>query len=281
MDRSAVRILNVLLGNPESFAAIEMHFPGSEVMCESDCFLAFGGSEVSAELDGQAAAGWRVHKAAAGQTIRFRRGPLGNRAYLAAAGGLMPSIGLPPDGHSAFDTLRLRNGDRLAIGAQQALPASAHQFVSPFILPRYAASPAIRVIAGPEFEQLSGADKVKFETGEFTISNDSDRMGFRLRGAAIDGSQIEELVSAAVTFGTVQLTPDGQMIVLMAEHQTSGGYPRIASVITADLPLVSQLGPGDKLRFRLAPLDEAERAMSHFEEDLRRLKVGVTLSNFR
>ena len=95
MDRSAVRILNVLLGNPESFAAIEMHFPGSEVMCESDCFLAFGGSEVSAELDGQAAAGWRVHKAAAGQTIRFRRGPLGNRAYLAAAGGLMPSIGLP------------------------------------------------------------------------------------------------------------------------------------------------------------------------------------------
>ena len=106
----------------------------------------------------------------------------------------------------------------------------------------------------------------------------SDRMGFRLLGESINLVDPLEMVSAAVGFGTIQLLPDGQLIVLMADHQTSGGYPRIADVIKQDLPLLAQLGPNDKVAFHPVEVREAENISLEFERNLSLLKTAVRLT---
>ena len=102
-------------------------------------------------------------------------------------------------------------------------------------------------------------------------------MGFRLSGPPLHLLHKKEMVSAAVTFGTIQLLPDGQLIVLMADHQTAGGYPRIANVISADLPLLALLGPNNGVSFHLVTIEEAERITATFERDLCRLQTGIRL----
>jgi antagonist of KipI len=102
-------------------------------------------------------------------------------------------------------------------------------------------------------------------------------MGFRLKGESLHLLHPKELVSAATTFGTIQLLPDGQMIILMADHQTAGGYPRIGNIISSDLPVAGQLGPGDRISFRVVTTSEAEAAQLAIERDLRFFKIGCRL----
>ena len=100
-------------------------------------------------------------------------------------------------------------------------------------------------------------------------------MGFRLTGEPLYLIDKIELVSAAVDFGTIQLLPAGQMIILMADHQTTGGYPRLAHIVSVDLPILAQLGAGDKINFQIISLEEAERLALEFEKDLNLLRIGV------
>jgi len=134
----------------------------------------------------------------------------------------------------------------------------------------------VRIIAGDDLDELTkeGADALL--AGTFEISQDANRMGFKLKGPAIERTGRDK-ISSSVAFGTVQLLPDGQLIVLMADHQTSGGYPRVAHVITRDLPLVGQLGGGDKIAFHLVGIEEAERLALGFSRELNFLKVGCRL----
>ena len=122
---------------------------------------------------------------------------------------------------------------------------------------------------------MTALSEQNFLKTDFVITQNSDRMGFRLIGEPLHLLDSKEFVSSAVNFGTIQLLPDGQMIILMADHQTSGGYPRIASVIPNDLPLVAQLSANDKIAFHLVSIDEAEDLAFEFERDLRFFNVGV------
>ena len=116
---------------------------------------------------------------------------------------------------------------------------------------------SIRVIAGPEFDAMKDGKDSNFFTDEFRIENSSNRMGYRLNGnkVALDA---REMLSSGVVNGTIQLPPEGVPIVLLADAQTTGGYPRVANVIKSDIPLLAQLKPGDRLRFRLVSLKEAQ-----------------------
>ena len=111
--------------------------------------------------------------------------------------------------------------------------------------------------------------------GAFTLSNEVNRMGYRLNGPMLHLLDQIELISASVTFGTIQLLPGGQLIVLMADHQTSGGYPRIANVIDVDLSLLAQLSSGDGVSFRLVTNEEAEKVKKQFERQLAFLRTGL------
>lgn len=279
MDRTAARIVNLAVGNEESAAVLEFYFPGPEIVFEGDHTIALGGADLGAELNGVPVANWRSITVGGSNSLRFRRRGLGNIGYLALRGGLRPA---PDDDPNPFRTERIRSAQTLIADhkAGPTLPA-ANVRISRGVLPAYSRFPTIRVIAGAEFPLLTAESKAAIETSEYVVSNDSNRMGFRLRGPGLSLADPAEMVSSAVSFGTIQLLPDGQLIVLMADHQTSGGYPRAGHIISADLPVLAQLGPGDKTTFSIVDIAAAERAADEIEKGLRMLKAGLVSGRTR
>lgn len=282
MDRTAARSINILLGNDENEAVLEMHFPAAQIQFGSDVIFALGGAEFGAELDGVPIETWRPVFAAANSRLSFGRKNSGSRTYLTVKGGFKLEHWLESASTNlaavtgGVEGRKLRTGDRLEPRQSFEKPPSniSHVRISPSLLPLYSSFPTVRVIAGAEFERLSAASQVLLTGQDFLISNASDRMGFRLLGEPISLAKPLELLSSAVDFGTIQLLPDGQLIVLMADHQTTGGYPRLAHVISRDLPLLAQLGANDKVAFHLVDAAHAEELALEFERDLDLLRVG-------
>jgi antagonist of KipI len=281
MDRTAVRILNALVGNPQDFSTIEFHFPAGEIRFTEPCLFAIGGADFSAELDGRDVPRWRTVLAAAGQQLRFTRVITGNRCYLAAAGGL--AFRSPNRGALSVEltTERLYAGNLLRLSKiEPNSDKTEGRMVSPSMVPLYSKFPSVRFLPGGEFNMLDEASRHLLSDTTFDVSSDSNRMGFRLIGPRLVLAEPVELISSAVNFGTMQLLPDGQVVVLMADHQTSGGYPRIGNIISTDLPLIGQLGPGDKVAFAPTTIDEAERAALELDANLRKLEIGVSFGRY-
>ncbi len=275
MDPFALRVANMLAGNPEDMAALEITLSGPEIEFARDVRIAICGAEFSGLPS------WRPLLARAGERVRFGECRKGCRAYLAVAGGIsVPQVlgsrsTYLRGGIGGFHGRALRDGDILEEGSDPAAPAPRRLevsfFVSPSLMPAYSASPTIRVVRGAQagefFEALCA--------GQFQVTARSDRMGLRLGGGAIGRHPGGELASSAVAPGTIQVPPDGQPIVLMADAQSIGGYPQVAHVITVDLPMLAQLRPVDALRFREVPLDEAQHELLKRERELAVLREGV------
>jgi len=286
MDRAATRLINILLGNDENEAVLELHFPSGEIHFESDATLALGGGDFSPAIDLEPISNWRVVSVTKKSTLRFTSKLKGERTYLAVKGGFKIDqwLGSKCTNLAAavggVDGRRLRLGDRIEFSS-----ATGHDrvkkrpSVSTSLIPHYSRFPTVRILAGAEFDCLTDQSQETLFDGTFVVSKNSDRMGFRLQGERLSLHSPIEMLSAAACFGTIQLLPDGQVIVLMADHQTSGGYPRIAHVIERDLPLLAQLAPNDKVAFHQVGIVEAEALLLEFERDLQLLKAGVELSN--
>jgi antagonist of KipI len=282
MDKSAVRLINILLGNREAEAVLEMHFPAPVLEFEEPAIVALGGADFGARLDDELIENWRPVFVKKNQVLKFTKKIFGNRAYLAiknnfkinrwlgsASTNLTAEIG-------GFNGRSLTRGDKLNFKQRTTDNGERTNYkISNSLIPRYSSLPTVRVVAGAEFEIVTALGEQNFTKGNFTIGKDSDRMGFRLSGEPLYLLDEKELVSAAVASGTIQLLPDGQMIILMADAQTSGGYPRIAHVISIDLPILAQLGASDKVGFQMISLEQAERLLLEFEKDLNLLKIGV------
>lgn len=282
MDKIAVRLINSLLGNEENCAVLEMHFPAAEILFEEPASFALGGADFSAILNGEPIENWRIYQGEKGSTLKFEQKSFGNRVYLAIKGGFKITkwLGSASTNLKAkiggFEGRKLQTGDRISFNQ---IPNTKSQirnsFVSNSLIPFYSKFPTVRVIAGAEFDDLTAVSQQNFLHETFTITRNSDRMGFRLQGEPLYLQTPKELVSSAVNFGTIQLLPDGQLIVLMADHQTSGGYARLANVISMDLPLLAQLGANDKAAFHLISIEEAENLAVRFEKDLNLLKTAA------
>ena len=295
MDSRAVRLINILLGNDEAEAVLEMHFPAPEILFEEDAFVALGGADFGAKLDDKFVENWRICFAEKGSVLKFEQKVLGSRAYLSVKGGfeikkwldssstnLLAKIG-------GFEGRSLQTGDRIKFNGKRKMengkfknqdskfiPKLKFPYkISNALVPRYNSFPTVRVVAGAEFEILTAFSEQNFLKQNFIVSKESNRMGFRLCGDPLYLLDEIELVSSAVNFGTIQLLPDGQTIVLMADCQTSGGYPRIAHVISIDLPVLAQLGANDRVGFEIISPAEAEDLIIQFEEDLNFLRIGI------
>jgi antagonist of KipI len=285
MDPIAARLVNELLGNEPTAAVLEMHFPAGEYLFESEVEFAVGGADFCGNLSGSPISNWTVLNANTGDRLRFRKKHKGNRAYLAVKGGLRVNPWLGSSSTSlvsetgGLDGRRLAIGDRLPILKDKEVHKSSYRRLGCSIIPRYSSRPFVRLTPGPEFDVLTTASLETLLNDDFTISTRSDRMGFRLEGPPLGKLSDTELLSSGTTFGTIQLLPDGQMIVLMADHQTTGGYPRIATITAVDLPLVAQLGPGDALSFDLIEIADAEALLAEFERQLGFLRFGVRVAN--
>ena len=281
MDKTAVRLINILLGNDETEAAIEMHFPAPEILFEEDAVIALGGAEFGAKLNESSIENWRVFFAEKGSVLKFEKKIFGSRAYLAVQGGFQVEkwLGSASTNLTAniggFEGRALKNGDRLHFNQRtKDKGLRTKQKISNNIIPFYSRFPTVRITAGAEFPLLTALSEQNFLKETFTISAKSDRMGFRLEGEPLYLLEQKEMLSSAVNFGTIQLLPDGQMIILMADHQTTGGYPRVGHVVEQDLPLLAQLGAGDKVGFHLIAVKEAENLQLEFERDLSFFRIG-------
>ncbi|WP_337044279.1 biotin-dependent carboxyltransferase family protein [Emticicia sp. 17c] len=282
MDKMALRLLNMLLQNSENEAAIEIHFPAPEIFFDHDTLIAIGGADFSPYLfhknhSIQHINNWQCTWVKAGSTLKFSKRISGQRTYLAVKGGFKVSEWL---GSKSTNTLLgfndIKSGHYLAVSAQ-AEP-DFYPYLGLSLRPLYTPTPVIRLIKGNEYFFLKDESKTALENQSFGISQQSNRMGFRLSGQALHLKEKTELISSAVDFGTIQLLPDGQLIILMADHQTTGGYPRIANVITVDLPLLAQCGPKDFICFKFITQAEAEELLIAQETELMKLKTSLTIS---
>ena len=280
MDTAAARIVNTILGNDESAAVLELHFPAAEMEFDADTVFAIGGADFGAKLDNEDLKNWSSTLASNGSTLKFTNKGSGSRAYVAVHNGFQVKSWLDSAstnlavGVGGFSGRRLAAGDRIACGD---LTAFTTLTVGHSLVPRYSRYPTVRVIPGAEFEFLTATSERVFLKEGFTLTNDCDRMGYRLSGKPLHLLNDRSMISSAVCFGTIQLLPDGQTIILMADHQTSGGYPRIANVISVDLPVLAQCGPGDGVSFEMVSIEEAERLALQFEAELNFLRVGCRL----
>lgn len=279
MDRTAARLINTLLGNDEDEAVLEMHFPAAELEIDAECSVAIGGADFSATLNDQLIRNWSSFTAHRGD-LQFTKPVSGTRSYLAVAGGFAIDEWLGSRstnliaGGGGYGGRKLNAGDRIELRAPRTVKPHS---IGPSLIQKYSRFPTVRVVPSGEFGLLTAISERSFLNDGFTVSMDSNRMGYRLSGLPLHLLHRKEMVSSGVTFGTIQLLPDGQLIVLMADHQTAGGYPRIANVISADLPLLAQLGPNDGVSFHMVRIEEAESTSGVFERDLCRLRTGIQL----
>lgn len=272
MDEQAHRIANLLVGNDVHAAALDCAFGGVALEFESSALVALTGRDIAASLDGTPIPSWHAIRTQPGSLLVLHTGC---RTTIAVAGGVDVPVVLDGRGTSlraafgGWQGRALRKHDRLPL----ARPAPLGQRIaahletrgrtvadwsaSPVLLPAYSAHPSIRMIHGPEFGQLTDASRETLLGDTFRIAPESDRMGYRLAGQTLALTAHRDMVSSGVTAGTIQLPPGGAPIVLMADRQTTGGYPRLGDVIAVDLPLLAQLVPGDTVRIVPVSLDLA------------------------
>jgi antagonist of KipI len=269
-DPFALRLANALVGNPEDAAALELTLVGPELHFQHETIVALTGADFVAMPR------WRPFKLAAGTRLNFGPARSGCRGYLAVAGGfdVAPILG----SRSTYVRAQLGGFEGRALVAGDVLPVPTvhrvirdHWRIDERILPRYSAHPIVRV--------LRGAHAGEFDPGwmqsVFKVSSRSDRMGARLVGPPVVRNVSRDLISSPVAPGTIQVPPDGQPIVLLADAQTIGGYPQLAHVVSVDLSLVAQLRPGDIVQFESITIDEAHELMVAQERVMALLREGL------
>lgn len=266
MDRFALRAANRLLGNPPGAAAVEVTAGGAAFVVLAPTLVAITGADLSATLDAMPLAPWTAVMARRGAVLAMptRRGAWGARAYLAISGGIdvAPVLGSRSTHLAgAFGGLAgraLRPGDQLGASAGGAEPLVAAGRTWPETLrPPYGPEPLLRVVPGPHSELFAADALAGLAAAPLRVSDNSNRMGYRLEGGRAPHLRTVSLPSLGVFPGVIQVPPDGAPILLMADAQTTGGYPIIGVVASADLPLAAQLLPGDQLRFAVSSRDEA------------------------
>jgi antagonist of KipI len=293
MDKHATAVANLLVGNRKELAVLEFVLHGAMLRFEEDALIAFSGSGAVpfASLQGSGkTTQLPVHKAIyipKNTIIELQYSDKGCRMYMAVAGGInVPAV---MGSRSAYLPAgageKILAGGSLEVGAMSDVSINMlRSLTGDFVgiakwgaieLIEEAGSDYIRFLRGAEWEQFNKVSQNNWLNDWFTISNTSDRMGIKLEGGQLSRATSGEMISTAVTAGTVQVIPDGSPLILMADAQTTGGYPRIAQIIDADLPILAQKRPGDKIRFRVVSPLVAEELYINTREELKRLERNI------
>jgi biotin-dependent carboxylase-like uncharacterized protein len=271
-DRYSVAVANALVGNPSDAAALEATILGPTVLALAPVTLGLGGTMAGTIVE-------TSERVGPGSTVtletgeRFALAPAtGARGYLAVPGGIDVPLVLGSRstalgaGFGGLDGRALRAGDRLSTSDERTMPpARWPDTPAPATV---SAKQPLRVLPGPHVADLGGGALDAFLATEWTVSPASDRVGLRLDGDRIGGEAAAELPSHGVTGGTIQLPPDRRPIVLLVDHQPTGGYPIVAVVITADLDRLGQLAPGATAWFERTTREEARAALKRQDDAL-------------
>jgi biotin-dependent carboxylase-like uncharacterized protein len=263
MDGWALRAANRLVGNADGTAALEITLAGPTLTFDVEAEIAVTGADLGARIDGRPIEMWQSHHVWAGRVLSFRGVRAGIRAYLAVAGGFDVPVVLGSrstftrSGFGGFEGRGLRSGDQLPLGQAGAAHERVLRRLRPGAVPAIGRVHELRVILGPQDDAFTPAGIATFLSETYTVTPQSDRVGCRLAGPPIAHRTGADIVSDGTAFGAVQVTGDGVPIILLADRGTTGGYTKIATIISADLGRVAQAAPGDHVRFVRVELAEA------------------------
>ncbi len=284
MDKLSAQVANILVGNDGNEAVFELHFPASSFFFEQPALIALAGADFSASINGDEVPLLHPIVVSKYSILQFHGSHKGARAYLAVHGGLNIEKWLGSYSTNLKSELggykgrALQKDDEISFNSTENLCSviGKKEFI---VLPwkadiawEHAETNSIFALPGNEYNQLTENSKDFFCQQDYSISGHSDRMGYQLISSPLEKINNEELVSSGVSFGTLQLLPGGQLILLMADHQTTGGYSRIAHAITAHHHKLAQMKPGDTIRFQLTDLSTAENLLVKQQQHLLQLQ---------
>ncbi|PLR80796.1 KipI antagonist [Bacillus canaveralius] len=277
MDNYALRVANLLVGNEEGEAGLEITLIGPSLLFEHNTVISLFGAELHASIDGTPIPNGKPLMAEKGSILSFGSVKNGCRCYLAIKGGFATDPVM--SSKSTYMKAKIGGYQGRMIAAGDVLPIKETVL---FQQPSWRASPSlsryitennpIRFISGKQADWFTNEGKTAFTSSPYLIANDSDRMGYRLKGSPINLMEKKELITEGVTVGSIQVPHDGQPIILMADRQTTGGYPKIGQVASVDLPALAQRKPGESLSFQEISLQVAHRLLFEQEKELQLLK---------
>jgi biotin-dependent carboxylase-like uncharacterized protein len=277
MDAYAHRLANVLVGNADDAATLEVTVVGPEIEFDDERTIAVSGAAFDVAVNGRPVPPDQACAVDRGARLVFGRRLRGTRAYVAIAGGIAVT---PVFGSRAthvgsrlggLDGRPLQAGDRLPLAAKRTdtnVSKEARPVFAQGVRPVPDGHALVRVLAGPQDDYFTHEALRELQASPYSIGQSSDRMGFRLEGTRLRHARGADIISDATPMGAVQVPASGLPILLMADRQTTGGYPKIATVITADLGLAGQLGPGDTISFAVCSPAEALTALIARERTL-------------
>lgn len=298
MDEISHRLANLLVGNEETEATLELTLNGPTLKFQEDAVIALCGADMGGEVDGEPLPWWRPVRVPAGATLVFGRPEIGCRAYLAVAGGFdVPEVlgsrsTALAGSYGGFRGRALKKGDVVPLRS----PREAHTArwvrllsrgrhgiafpnwsVSRARMPYRVRPQPVRIVHGPHWQMFPVAMREQLTVARYRVALDSNRMGYRLEGAPLDVRRGADVLSEGVVMGAIQVPPGGDPIVLMADRQTTGGYPVIAVVAGIDLPVMAQIAPGEDVQFRLTTVEESYLASALREHQLGRVRQSLAV----
>lgn len=275
-DPHSAAMANIFVSNDPGEGVLECTLMGPQLRFDCDEVIAITGGDLSPSLDGKPIPTYTAVEVKAGQTLRFGAPKTGCRAYLAVAGGFdIPKVMGSQSTYmkaalGGLDGRKLQKGDVLKLKAPVATFANIRQrHISPEFLPRPVYT--LRVILGPQDDAFTEKGIADFLGSEYTVTQEFDRMGCRMEGPVIEHKNGGDIISDGIAFGAIQVPGAGKPILMLADHQTTGGYTKIANVITADFRLAGQLKGGDKVRFEKVSVAQAQELLRCQRESMKLL----------
>lgn len=275
-DPHSAAMANIFVSNDPGEGVLECTLMGPQLRFDCDEVIAITGGDLSPSVDGKPIPTYTAVEVKAGQTLRFGAPKTGCRAYLAVAGGFdIPKVMGSQSTYmkaalGGLDGRKLQKGDVLKLKAPVATFANIRQrHISPEFLPRPVYT--LRVILGPQDDAFTEKGVADFLGGEYTVTQEFDRMGCRMEGPVIEHKNGGDIISDGIAFGAIQVPGAGKPILMLADHQTTGGYTKIANVITADFRLAGQLKGGDKVRFEKVTVAQAQELLRCQRESMKLL----------
>ncbi|OCA81454.1 KipI antagonist [Bacillus sp. FJAT-27225] len=299
MDQLAHRVANILVGNKDNEPTLEITLLGPVLRIGMDCLISICGGDLSPTINRQPVRTWRTIFVKKGSELRFGPAVTGTRVYLAVAGGITVQEVMNSKstylraGIGGYEGRALQPGDVIKFATPGGLSTAMIEYLAgqtgnkPFaemdwsitsnLIPIHRRDMPIRVIKGKQYHLFDEESKRKIFSERFEVSPQSDRMGYRIKGPVLRLEVPQELISEAVSFGSIQVPAEGNPIVLLADRQTTGGYPKIGQIASVDLLLIAQAKPGDYITFKHVTHEEAQRLFLEREENLKQLKSGINL----
>jgi len=285
MDIRSFVLANLLVGNPKNTAAMEISIIGPTLRFTERGIIAITGCDIAPRRQGKLLEMYKTIEVEAGDVIQMGIAPSGCRAYLAIAGGfavpkVMGSCATSVQNKiGGKDGRKLKNGDELQVGQPTvALDRLAGRSFSKETFGQKQPV-TIQVIMGPQDKEFTDSGINTFLNSTYTVGNDSNRMGYRLEGPVIEHKGDGNIISDGIVTGSVQVPTAGLPIIMLAERQTVGGYTKIATVISADLPKIGQCRPGDTIRFQAVSIDEAQRLYQDMQDNLKQKEIALSSGN--